>query len=280
MASIRKTLQKAREQLGGETPGLDAQLLLCHVLEKPHSYLIAHAEEPLSDAQKQQLEPLLARRAAGEPIAHILGQQEFWSLPFTVTADTLIPRPDTECLVEAALALLPAHLPAGIADLGAGSGCIGLSLASERPKSAITLVERSAPALAVIEQNIRQLGLDNARAIAGSWCEPLAGQAFDLIISNPPYVCANDRHLSQGDVRFEPESALVAGEDGLDDIRTLVRQVPDHLKPGGHFIVEFGYDQSAAVETLLRGGGFCGLRAIRDFGGHIRGFSARKPERD
>ena len=182
--------------------------------------------------------------------------------------------------MEAALALLPRHQHAGVADLGAGSGCIGLSLASERPNSEVTLVERSPPALAVIEQNIRQLGLNNARAIAGSWCEPLAGQAFDLIISKPPYVCANDRHLSRGDVRFEPESALVAGEDGLDDIRTLVQQVPAHLKPGGYFVVEFGYDQSAAVEALLWGGGFCGLRAIRDFGGHIRGFSARKPEQN
>ena len=219
---------------------------------------------------------LLERRADGEPIAYLLGQQEFWSLPFEVNPHTLIPRADTESLIEHSLQLFGPDRTIDIADLGAGSGCIGLTLAHCLPKANVLCVERSRDALAMIEKNRQQLNINNAKAIESNWCQDLGEQHFDLIISNPPYVRENDEHLDQGDVRFEPITALTAGADGLDDIRQLAAQVPKHLKPKGHFIVEFGYDQSEAVKRILSAAGFQSLTDITDLGGHLRGIDAQQ----
>lgn len=253
-----------------DSPRLDAELLLCRVLDRPRSYLYTWPERELNSEQQAQLESLAERRRRGEPIAHILGEREFWSLPLKISSATLIPRPETELLVETALAHIQPGHPATIADLGTGSGAIALALASERPLSRIVAVEQSPEALAIAQANARQLGLDNIVFRHGSWFAPLNGQRFDLILSNPPYLREDDPHLQQGDVRHEPRTALVSGADGLDDLRTIIRQAPAHLLPGGWLILEHGYDQGAAVAALLQAAGFSEVAELKDLQGHDR----------
>lgn len=269
---IQHTLASATERLRGvsDTPRLDAELLLCQVLGVSRSYLFTWPERELSGEQLAILEPLLARREGGEPVAHILGRREFWSLELAVTADTLIPRPETELLVEAALERIPPDAAWQIADLGTGSGAIALAIASERPHCRITAVERSEGALAVARQNAECLAIPNVRFLPGSWFEPLAGQRFELILSNPPYIPRLDPHLSEGDVRFEPITALAAGEDGLDDIRHLVANAPLFLQSPGWLLLEHGYDQGEAVTTLLREAGYVEVDDLSDLQGHGR----------
>lgn len=268
MATI-ETLLNHLDLPGSPTPRLDAELLLAHALGKSRSYLHTWPERELDAPQLECYEAALARRQVGEPVAYILGQQGFWSLQLEVAAHTLIPRPDTELLVESALALLPAS-PAQVLDLGAGSGAIALALASERPAWQITGVDRVTEAVALAERNRVRLNLTNARFIESHWFGALAGQRYQLIASNPPYIAADDQHLGEGDVRFEPSSALVAGADGLDDIRLIIQQAPDYLLAGGWLLLEHGFDQARAVRELLNARGFSAVDSRRDLGGHER----------
>lgn len=245
-----------------DTPDLDLQLLLQQVLEKPRSYLYTWPERELDAAQQQAFESLLARRKQGEPVAHILGSRDFWTLTLEVDSSTLIPRPETELLVELALERLDAT-PKRVADLGTGTGAIALALASERPGWHVSAVEYSTAALALAERNRQRLQITNAEILQGSWCQPLTGE-FDLIVSNPPYIDPEDPHLQRGDVRFEPRSALVAEDAGLADIRTIAEQALSRLKPGGWLMFEHGYDQGEAVRQLLQHLGYQALQTYTD----------------
>lgn len=268
MTTIEQLLASA-ELPDSPTPRLDAELLLAHALGKSRSYLHTWPERELDAPQLERYQAALVRRQTGEPVAYILGQQGFWSLELEVASHTLIPRPDTELLVETALALLPAT-PAQVLDLGTGSGAIALALASERPAWRITGVDRVPQAVALAERNRSRLKLGNATLLESQWFSALAGQRYRLIVSNPPYIAADDRHLAEGDVRFEPSSALVAGQDGLDDIRLIIQQAPDYLEPGGWLLLEHGFDQAAAVRELLNTRGFSAVESRRDLGGHQR----------
>jgi release factor glutamine methyltransferase len=268
MARVAQLLGESRT-LTSEEARRDAEVLLCAALEKPRSYLFAWPEAEVAPNVEARYRDWLARRAAGTPIAYLLGQREFWSLPLAVSDATLIPRPDTELLVEQALALaLPAQ--AAVADLGTGSGAIALALASERPGWVISAVERSAAALTIARENGRSLGLLNIDWREGSWFEPLAGRRFDLVVSNPPYLAEDDPHLQKGDLRFEPRSALASGIDGLDDIRQIISEAPAHLEPGGWLLLEHGYSQGRSLRALLAEGGFTEVSSQRDLAGHER----------
>ncbi|WP_263145105.1 peptide chain release factor N(5)-glutamine methyltransferase [Pseudomonas sp. RIT-PI-AD] len=251
------------------TARLDAELLLAAALGKPRSYLHTWPERIATREVATAFAAALERRRGGEPVAYILGRQGFWSLDLEVAPHTLIPRADTELLVEAALECLPAGA-ARVLDLGSGSGAIALALASERPAWSLLGVDRVADAVALAERNRQRLRLDNAAFRESHWFSALEGERFALIVSNPPYLAAGDRHLGEGDVRFEPLSALVAGPDGLDDIRRIVEAAPEHLDAGGWLLIEHGYDQAAAVRELLSARGFAGVQSRRDLGGHER----------
>lgn len=258
------------------TARLDAELLLAAAIGKSRSFLHTWPERIVSSEAAETFAGYLQRRRAGEPVAYILGQQGFWKLDLEVAPHTLIPRPDTELLVEAALEL-QAAAPAKVLDLGTGTGAIALALAHERPTWQVTAVDRVDEAVALAERNRQRLGLDNVQVRASHWFGALAGQRFDLIISNPPYIAAEDPHLVAGDVRFEPSSALVAGPDGLDDLRLIVAQAPEHLLPGGRLLLEHGYDQAEAVRQLLSAHGFAEVASRRDLGGHERITLGRLP---
>jgi release factor glutamine methyltransferase len=268
MATIQSLLDSATLP-DSPTARLDTELLLAAALDKPRSYLRTWPEREPSAEQLSAFAALLERRRAGEPVAYILGHQGFWSLDLEVAPHTLIPRPDTELLVETALQLAPAT-PLRVLDLGTGTGAIALALASERGGWKVTGVDRIAEAVALAERNRQRLQLSNAEFRLSSWFDALAGERFDLIVSNPPYIAAADRHLAEGDVRFEPMSALVAGADGLDDIRQIIDQAPQHLEAGGWLLLEHGYDQAEAVRGLLGAAGFTAVDSRRDLGGHER----------
>ena len=252
-----------------ESPVLDAELLLCHVLGKGRSYLRTWPEAQPSAEQVERFLVLLARRRTGEPVAYLLGERGFWSLDLQVSPATLIPRADTERLVELGLELGPRGV-AQVLDLGTGTGAIALALAAERGDWQLTGSDRVPDAVALAQSNAERLQLSNTRFLLSNWFSALQGQCFDLILSNPPYIAADDPHLAQGDVRFEPRSALVSGADGLDDIRLLVAAAPDHLKQGGWFLLEHGWQQSAAVQALLVERGFVDVDSWTDLAGHPR----------
>ncbi|WP_300352237.1 peptide chain release factor N(5)-glutamine methyltransferase [uncultured Alcanivorax sp.] len=265
---IDAALRQARERLASSpSPDLDAQVLLCHVLARPRSYLFTWPERELEAHQQQSFLALLARRERGEPVAHLTGEREFFGRNFSVTPDTLIPRPDTETLVELALKLGPAG-PARVVDLGTGTGAIGVTLALERPQWQVTLTDLSAAALAVAGGNARQLGAQ-VTLQQGSWLEDCRGP-FDVIVSNPPYIDPADHHLDEGDVRFEPRSALVADQRGLADLATIITQSAARLVAGGWLLLEHGYQQGAQVRALMEAGRFDGVRTERDLGGNER----------
>ncbi|MHA7115651.1 peptide chain release factor N(5)-glutamine methyltransferase [Pseudomonas promysalinigenes] len=255
---------------------LDAELLLAAAIGKSRSFLHTWPERIVSSEDAQTYAGYLQRRRAGEPVAYILGQQGFWKLDLEVAPHTLIPRPDTELLVETALELQPAS-PAKVLDLGTGTGAIALALASDRPAWQVTAVDRINEAVALAERNRQRLGLGNVQILKSHWFSHLAGQRFDLILSNPPYIRAQDPHLAEGDVRFEPSSALVAGNDGLDDLRAIAAQAPEHLLPGGWLLLEHGYDQAGDVRALLEANGFTEVTSRKDLGGHERISLGRLP---
>ena len=257
---------------------LDAQLLLARVLQRPREWLIAHDDAPLSAGQQQHFAADCARRAAGEPLAYLLGEREFHGLMLQVGPGVLVPRPDTETLVDWALELLaatPGAAPA-VADLGTGSGAIALALKHARPDARICAVEHSEVALAVARANGRRHGLD-VQWQAGSWWQPLQGQRFDLVLSNPPYIAAGDPHLAA--LRHEPLQALSPGGDGLSDLRHIVQGAPLHLQPDGWLLLEHGHDQAEAVRALLLQAGFTQVTTRSDLGGRPRCSGGRRAVR-
>ncbi|KVW96757.1 peptide chain release factor N(5)-glutamine methyltransferase [Thiobacillus denitrificans] len=248
---------------------LEARVLAAFAWNVSPAWLIAHDTDPLNDTHVAAFEALVSRRLEGVPIAYLVGAREFYGRPFLVSPDVLIPRPDTELLVERALACMPPGQAMAVLDLGTGSGCIATTLALERPLARVTAVDRSPAALAIAQRNTDIL---NARVefLTSDWFASLASRRFDLIVSNPPYIAAADPHLARGDVRFEPLSALAAGQDGLDDLRRLSRTACAHLKPGGTLLLEHGYDQSDAVQALLRESGIRLPQSWADLSGILR----------
>lgn len=251
-----------------DSPQLDAELLLAHVLNKSRSYLLAWPDKALTDEQQAQYESLLERRIKGEPVAHLIGTQGFWTLELEVTPDTLIPRPDTETLVETALDKL-SDGPYRVADLGTGTGAIALALASERIHWQVTGSDRIEAAAVLAERNRERLGIRNANFVVGSWFEPLQG-TFDMIVSNPPYIDPDDPHLQQGDVRFEPLSALIADNRGMADIEIIACEAREYLKLGGWLLFEHGYDQGPPSRELLQQLGYTNVETIQDLGARDR----------
>ena len=260
-----------------QLPRAEARRLLASLTGQPLTWFMAHGDDPADPDTTACFQALAERRRAGEPLAYLLGQQEFYGRPFAVSPAVLIPRADTETLVETALEQLlllrqqRRAVPLSLLELGTGSGIIAITLALETPDTEVHAVERSPEALAVAQQNAKTLGANRIHWHPGSWWQALASpRRFDLIVSNPPYIAANDHHLQQGDLRFEPPQALAAGPDGLDDLRIIIGGAPTHLNPGGWLLLEHGYDQEAPVQALLRDAGFADVFTRRDLAGQPR----------
>jgi release factor glutamine methyltransferase len=248
---------------------IDAQVLLAHTLQRDRAWLAAHATDALARADVDRFFALAKRRRDGEPVAYLTGHRAFWNLDLVVTPAVLIPRPETETLVEAALARLAPSRPARVLDLGTGSGAVALALARERPDVEVLATDVSDAALAVAAGNATRLGVTNVRFARSDWYAHLPGDAgrFDAIVSNPPYVASGDPHLAQGDLPFEPRSALLAGPDGLSALRTIVAGASAWLAPSGWLLVEHGYDQAEAARALVQAAGFKMLVSLRDLAG-------------
>ncbi|MBY0271274.1 MAG: peptide chain release factor N(5)-glutamine methyltransferase [Burkholderiales bacterium] len=249
--TIREALDAAQQA----TSRIEARVLLREVLQQNDAWLLAHDDELLTAEQAQQYVALVVRRVAGEPIAYITGRREFHGREFLVNPAVLIPRPETELLVELALQRLPAAAPGRVLDLGTGSGCIGITIAAERPQVQVTLVDASAAALEIARANAAQWAPANTTLLHSDWYSALAAERYDLIVANPPYVAEGDAHLQQGDLRFEPRSALAAGVDGLNDLQRIIAEAPRHLRAGGWLLLEHGFDQAAACAWLLAAAG-------------------------
>lgn len=244
------------------------------VLEKPRSFLHAWPEKTLARQDKSKFLQLVERRLNGEPVAHITGEKEFWSRPLRITADVLIPRPDTELLVEKTLEIIPPSATFEIADLGTGSGAIAIALATERRECKITATDNSAQALLIAQQNCQALNINNVRCLKSDWCDLLEHKDYDIIVSNPPYIAENDPHLLQGDLPREPITALISGTDGLDDIKIISHQARLHLKTGGSLMLEHGYNQKEQVHNILEKLGYADIQCHHDLAGQPRVTSA------
>jgi len=264
MFTMNAALQEATASIGR----VDAQVILAHVLGVDRAYLAAHPIQVLTETQDARIDSMVAQRTMGFPVAYVIGKREFYSREFEVNSDVLIPRPETETLVEAAIRhSREGGNPASALDLGTGSGAVAVILALELPKIQVTATDASAAALAIARTNAKSLGA-RIEFLEGEWYAPLAGRRFDLIVSNPPYVAGGDPHLAQGDLRFEPRHALTDGSgDGLDSIRVILAGARGHLNPGGAILIEHGYDQAEAVAALLAKAGFTDLVSIRDLAG-------------
>jgi release factor glutamine methyltransferase len=260
MPRLDALLRDARPRL--ETG--EAESLLAHALGRTPAWLYAHGDYEVDAGAVARFEDLLARRRAGEPVAYLLGRRGFWRFDLRVTPATLIPRPETERLVELALDRVPATAAAHVADLGTGSGAIALAIASERPAAQVVATDLSDAALDVARDNAQRLGVGNVTFRAGRWYAALAGERFDLIASNPPYIADGDAHLGQGDLRFEPRGALASGPDGLDDLRQIAAGARDHLRSGGWLLVEHGWDQGEAVRALFATAGLVDVATAPD----------------
>ena len=270
--TVRRVLAQA-----GLAP-LDAQVLLAYVLGRDRGWLHAHAPEALAAADAEAFFRLARRRRDGEPVAYLTGRREFFGLSLAITPSVLVPRPETETLVECALARMAAGLPLRILDLGTGSGAIALALAHERPQASVLATDRSEAALALACDNVQRLALSNVQCVRADWFDGLPdGGRFDLIASNPPYVALGDPHLAEGDLRFEPPGALAAGADGLDALRTIVAGAPARLAAGGWLVVEHGYEQADAVRRLFEDAGFTAFASQRDLSGIPRVAAGRVP---
>ncbi|NOU24062.1 MAG: peptide chain release factor N(5)-glutamine methyltransferase [Methylotenera sp.] len=275
--SIKATLLSASAKLKTAEAGYEAQLLLQHVLNVNRAWLIAHENDALQPNIHAAFEALLNRRLAGEPMAYILGSREFFGLDLLVTPDTLIPRPDTETLVEAALAKILNNTNLSILDLGTGTGAIALAIAKNCPQVSITAVDASNAALEVAKKNAQNLNIHNVEFVLSNWFNNLSNQRFDVIVSNPPYIEENDDHLTQGDLRFEPISALASGADGLDDIRQIIENCLVYLKPQGWLMMEHGYNQADQVADLMAQSGLNNIETIQDLGGNNRVTISKNP---
>ncbi len=267
--NIRNLLNDAQRSLYGETAALDCELLLCHCLGRDRAYLYTWPEREIDGDIEIEFKSLLERRQQGEPIAYLVGSREFWSLPLRVNDSTLIPRPDTERLVEIALDLSLAQ-NARVLDLGTGTGAIALALASENPRWQVTGVDIAGEAVSLARQNACDLKIANAKFIRSDWFENIAPQSFDLIVSNPPYIDEGDPHLEQGDVRFEPRRALVAAQNGLAAINDIAAAAREYLQRGGWLLFEHGCTQASAVRDLLSRSGYSDISTWSDWGGNER----------
>ncbi len=258
--TVAELLTHARREIDGA----DAEVLLANALGQGRSWLVAHAGDSVDAVAAARFHADLERRVAGEPVAYLTGRQGFWSLDLEVGPGTLIPRPETELLVECALARIPEDTPARIADLGTGSGAIALAIASERPRALVIATDTSSGALDVAKRNAARHGIAHVEFRCGDWFAPLRGERFDIVASNPPYIAQGDPHLGQGDLRFEPDAALASGVDGLAAIRTIVGQARAHLNSGGWLLLEHGWDQGDAVRALLICAGFVAVETVLD----------------
>lgn len=280
-ATLGEALKYATSRLStiSDSPRLDAEVLLIDVIDRDRAYLRAWPERTLSATQADQYRVLVEQRAEGKPIAYLTGEREFWSRPFRVRPGVLIPRPETELLIELALDFLPPDAPADILDLGTGSGIIAVTLAAERPLARVIATDLSPDALAVARENARRHGARNLRFESGNWFAAVGEEErFDLIVSNPPYIAECDPHLHLGDLRFEPALALSAGPDGLDALQTIAEGARRRLKPGGRLLLEHGYDQADALAAVLTALVYIEILHHRDLQGHRRATSARWPE--
>ena len=275
--SIDDLLRQARARLTGSNARLEAEVLLAHALGKTRTWLRTWPEHTPGAEQLRVFESLLTRRINGEPIAYLTGERDFWDMTLHVTPDTLIPRPETEQLVELALSRIPIDADWHIADLGTGSGAIGLALARERPRCHVIATDISEAALAVARGNAARLGVANIEFRHGPWLTPLAGEGLHLIASNPPYIHPDDPHLARGDLRFEPAQALGSAPDGLHDIRHIVREARRYLLPNGWLLLEHGYDQGAAVASILTTADYSEVTTHTDMAGQDRIGSGRWP---
>jgi release factor glutamine methyltransferase len=264
VAGVGELLREAAARLPGAEARAEAEILLAHALGVSRSWLYAHDRDRLDQTQVVRFREFLRRREIGEPVAYLTGRRGFRSIELAVDSSTLIPRAETELLVELALQRLPDGRPARVLDLGTGSGAIALALAGERSESEVTAVDASAAALAVAARNAARLGLARVRLLRSDWYSAVADERFDLILSNPPYLAEDDPHLRQGDLRFEPSLALASGRDGLDAIRRIVASAPAHLNAGGGLLVEHGFEQGAAVRELFASAGFSQVETARD----------------
>lgn len=281
--TVRTTWAEAQHRLiktlslEGNEAKFEAQLLLQNVLNVNRAWLLAHESDALQDKIKADFESLLARRLLGEPIAYILGQREFFGLNLIVTPDTLIPRPDTETLVETALDKIPTDTPFTVLDLGTGTGAIALAIAQNRPEAQVTAIDASSGALDIAKRNANHLDLVQVDFRLSNWFSALEGERFNLIVSNPPYIEQHDIHLTQGDLRFEPMSALASGTDGLDDIRQIVDNCLLHLDPQGWLMLEHGYNQAHLVTDLMAQSGLIDITTIKDLGANDRVTIGKNP---
>lgn len=270
---VKQAVVSAEKQLRlhVDAAQLEAELLLGHLLGKSRTWLIACSDTCLTDKQLQHYAALINKRIEGAPIAHLTSEREFWSLPLKVTTDTLIPRADSELLVETCLDLYPAGNNITVADLGTGSGAIALAIATERPEWSIMATDQSRQALDVAIQNADALQVDNIQLLHGDWFNALPdGSRMEILLSNPPYIPDDDPHLQQGDLRFEPRSALASGKDGLDAIRVIISKATEHLKPEGHLLLEHGYNQGSAVRKLMHAASLNEIETRTDLAGHER----------
>ncbi|MDF1828258.1 MAG: peptide chain release factor N(5)-glutamine methyltransferase [Legionellaceae bacterium] len=269
MTDIKHALRQAVENLAktSPTPQLDAEILLCHVLKKNRAYLYAYSEHVLDNALHQLFESFIKKRTEGMPVAYLTHEREFWSLPLYVTSDTLIPRPETELLIEQTLSLLGQRSHCSVLELGTGTGAISIALASEKPQWTILAADISKPALCVAQKNIERHQLHNITLMASNWFQSIPNQPFDLIISNPPYLAKHDPHQHQGDLRYEPKQALVSGDDGLDDIKHIIKTSRHYLMPGGLLLLEHGYNQAQAIKACLLGEKYHQVQCWQDAAG-------------
>ncbi len=275
---ISAALARAARRLASssDSPRLDAELLLAHVLGVERGRLAALADRPFAAAEAAAFAALLARRAGGEPVAYLLGRRDFWTLTLEVGPGVLVPRPETELVVEVALEALAGRPAPAVLDLGTGSGAIGLAIAGERPDATVDLVDASADALAIAERNRARLGIGNARVLAGDWFGAVAGRRYDLIAANPPYLAADDPHLAAAELAHEPRVALVSGPGGLEAVAAIAAGAPAHLVAGGCLVLEHGAGQGAAVRALLGQAGLGGIATRRDLAGHERATAGRR----
>jgi len=250
-----------------DTARIDSEVLVAHALNFSRTQLYTWSDKILSEDEREHIEKLIGKRYEGVPVAYIVGQQEFWSLEFKVTPDTLIPRPETEHLVEFSLENIPVEKECRIADLGTGSGAIAISIAKERPLCQLIAVDESEVALKVAIANAKKMGISNVLFEQSNWFESLQDEMFDLIVSNPPYIEEQDKHLLEGDVASEPRRALVSGSDGLDDIRQIIQQAKEHLKSNAMLVLEHGWDQAVKVRSIFEEQKYVNIKSINDLAG-------------